>query len=68
MLAEFDFYDIEPFMYTYQWTSSNRAGSNSSSNLLTDFQRQMLLKSLQENCSQCQRQRIQIMLLADQGT
>ncbi|MFN5893682.1 MAG: transposase, partial [Dolichospermum sp.] len=54
-------------MYTYQWTSSNRAGSNSSSNLLTDFQRQMLLKSLQENRSQSQRQRIQIMLLADQG-
>ncbi|WP_371723719.1 transposase [Dolichospermum sp. UHCC 0352] len=67
MLAEFDFYEIEPFMYTYQWTSSNKAGSNSSSNLLTDFQRQMLLKSLQEHRSQSQRQRIQIMLLADQG-
>jgi transposase len=54
-------------MYLYQWTSSNTAGSNSSSNLLTDFQRQMLLKSLQENCSQSQRKRIEIMLLADEG-
>jgi transposase len=42
-------------------------GDNSLGSFLSDFQRQMLLKSLQENCSQSQRQRIQIMLLADKG-
>ena len=57
----------EPFMYTYPWTSSNRAGSNSLGNFLTDSQREMLLESLQEDCPESQRQRIQIMLLADEG-
>ncbi|MFN4876059.1 MAG: transposase [Aphanizomenon sp.] len=54
-------------MYTYPWTSSNRAGSNSLGNFLTDSQREMLLESLQEDCPESQRQRIQIMLLADEG-
>lgn len=57
----------EPFMYTYPWTSSNRAGSNSLGNFLTDSEREMLLESLQEDCPESQRQRIQIMLLADEG-
>ena len=57
----------EPFMYTYPWTSSNRAGSNSLGNFLTDSQREMLLESLQEDCPESQRQRIQIMLLVDEG-
>jgi|GEM_PF-1146142 transposase len=54
-------------MYTYPWTSSNRAGSNSLGNFLTDSQREMLLESLQEDCPESQRQRIQIMLLVDEG-
>jgi transposase len=54
-------------MYTYPWTSSNRAGSNSLGNFLTDSEREMLLESLQEDCPESQRQRIQIMLLADEG-
>jgi len=54
-------------MYTYPLTSSNRAGSNSLGNFLTDSQREMLLESLQEDCPESQRQRIQIMLLADEG-
>jgi transposase len=54
-------------MYTYPSTSSNRAGSNSLGNFLTDSQREMLLESLQEDCPESQRQRIQIMLLADEG-
>ena len=69
MAAGFYFDNFEPFMQ-YQWTSStssNRLGDNSLGSFLSDFQRQMLLKSLQENCSQSQRQRIQIMLLADEG-
>jgi transposase len=69
MAAGFYFDNFEPFMQ-YQWTSgtsSNSMGDNSLGSFLSDFQRQMLLKSLQENCSQSQRQRIQIMLLADEG-
>jgi transposase len=69
MAAGFYFDNFEPFMQ-YQWTSgtsSNSLGDNSLGSFLSDFQRQMLLKSLQENCSQSQRQRIQIMLLADKG-
>jgi transposase len=54
-------------MYTYPSTSSNRAGSNSLGNFLTDSQREMLLESLQEDCPESQRQRIQIMLLVDEG-
>ncbi|MFN7517071.1 MAG: transposase [Dolichospermum sp.] len=53
--------------YQTSGTSSNSMGDNSLGSFLSDFQRQMLLKSLQENCSQSQRQRIQIMLLADKG-
>ncbi|MFO0051902.1 MAG: transposase [Dolichospermum sp.] len=53
--------------YQTSGTSSNSMGDNSLGSFLSDFQRQMLLKSLQENCSQSQRQRIQIMLLADEG-
>ncbi|MFN7527780.1 MAG: transposase, partial [Dolichospermum sp.] len=48
-------------------TSSNSLGDTSVGSYLSDFQRQMLLKSLQKNCSQSQLQRIQIMLLADEG-
>ncbi|MFN5891762.1 MAG: hypothetical protein ACK45Z_03890, partial [Dolichospermum sp.] len=65
MAAGFYFDNFEPFMQ-YQWTSStssNSLGDNSLGSFLSDFQRQMLLKSLQKNCSQSQRQRIQIMLL-----
>ena len=68
MAAGFYFDNFEPFMqYQTSGTSSNSLGDNSLGSFLSDFQRQMLLKSLQENCSQSQRQRIQIMLLADEG-
>jgi transposase len=68
MAAGFYFDNFEPFMqYQTSGTSSNSMGDNSLGSFLSDFQRQMLLKSLQENCSQSQRQRIQIMLLADEG-
>jgi transposase len=68
MAAGFYFDNFEPFMqYQTSGTSSNSMGDNSLGSFLSDFQRQMLLKSLQENCSQSQRQRIQIMLLADKG-
>ena len=36
-------------------------------NFLTPFQRQLLQKKIQEDCSESYRQRIEIMLLADQG-
>ncbi len=54
-------------MYKSQWTSSSRQRSDSLSNFLSDFQRHKLLESLQQDCSESQRQRIKIMLLADEG-
>jgi hypothetical protein len=54
-------------MYEYQWTGGNREQSNSSGKLLTPFQRQLLQKKIQENCPESYRQRIQIMLLVDEG-
>ena len=54
-------------MYKYQDTISNTEQSNFSCKFLTPFQRQLLQKKLQEYCLESYRQRIQIMLLADEG-
>ena len=53
-------------MYKYQDTISNTEQSNFSCKFLTPFQRQLLQKKLQEYCLESYRQRIQIMLLADE--
>ena len=53
-------------MYKHQDTISNTEQSNFSCKFLTPFQRQLLQKKLQEYCLESYRQRIQIMLLADE--
>jgi transposase len=54
-------------MYKYQGKISNTEQSNFSYKFLTPFQRQLLQKKLQEDCPESYSQRIQIMLLADEG-
>ncbi|MFM6008543.1 MAG: transposase [Dolichospermum sp.] len=48
-------------MYDIKFKQADRG------NFLTPFQRQLLQKKIQEDCSESYRQRIEIMLLADQG-
>jgi transposase len=54
-------------MSQYQLNTPIKAVDHITSRFLTTFQRRLLEKSLQENLSDSYRQRIEIMLLADQG-
>ncbi|MUH00273.1 helix-turn-helix domain-containing protein [Scytonema sp. UIC 10036] len=54
---------MSPYSVTFDTTSHE----TSNGEFLTPFQRKLLQKSLQENLPECYQQRIQIMLLADEG-
>ncbi|BAT55127.1 hypothetical protein NOS3756_41050 [Nostoc sp. NIES-3756] len=54
-------------MSQYQLNTPIKVVDNATSKFLTTFQRRLLEKSLQGNLSDSYRQRIEIMLLADQG-
>jgi transposase len=54
-------------MSHYQKKTDTKDAGNFDGKCLTPFQRKMLQKSLQENLPESYRQRIEIMLLADQG-
>ncbi len=54
-------------MSTKQFTSSKQEQNEIPGKYLTSFQRKLLQKSSQENLSKKERQRIEIMLLADEG-
>jgi transposase len=54
-------------MYEYQLPFCARESSNSGGKFLSPFQRQLLQKKIQEDCPKSYRQRIEIMLLADEG-
>lgn len=51
----------------YEQLQNNKSPKNNSGQLLTSFQRKLLLKTLEQDLSETYRQRIQIMLLADEG-
>ncbi|HLP90459.1 MAG TPA: helix-turn-helix domain-containing protein [Nostocaceae cyanobacterium] len=54
-------------MFDYQLPDRTKETSNFVGKCLTPFQRKLLQKSLQDNCPESYRQRIEIMLLADEG-
>ena len=54
-------------MLAKQFTSSNQGQNEILGKYLTPFQRQLLQTNFEENLSKKERQRIEIMLLADQG-
>ncbi|MDJ0675011.1 MAG: helix-turn-helix domain-containing protein [Calothrix sp. MO_167.B42] len=54
-------------MFNNKPENCTKAAKTSQSHYLTIFQRKLLRKSLQEDLSESYRQRIQIMLLADEG-
>ncbi|BAZ54047.1 hypothetical protein NIES4103_67320 [Nostoc sp. NIES-4103] len=51
----------------YKQVQNNKTPEINSGQLLTSFQRKLLLKNLEEDLTEIYRQRIQIMLLADEG-
>lgn len=54
-------------MFPYQSNIDSKVVDNYTGKFLTSFQQKLLQKSLQENLPDSYRQRIEIMLLADQG-
>jgi transposase len=54
-------------MLNYQLPDETQEQSNTLGKYLTPFQRKLLQKSLQESCPPSYRQRLEIMLLADEG-
>jgi|GEM_PF-439080 len=66
-IADFGFYYFQVLMSYYQSQAGAKEVSNSGGKFLTPFQRKLLLETLHKSLPESYRQRIEIMLLADDG-